>query len=241
MRLLVQCNFNKDLEIKTMGKSGRFRPFAIIFYGTQEELIQIIRTYRESIAHYAYITHDKDVYEEDLFNEEKQEFVHKKGEIEKVHIHILVDFFNGHTITAVKRMFTTELDKPRVEVIGDRVAQFRYLTHKDNPEKYQYPDSDITADDINYYEKLCITGDKIDGDNKAELIINDLLRGISPRIMVARYGRDFVIHMKQYEECAQAIKFYDFNENARKAMEADRKLNERIEKQLEMENPFKEE
>ena len=79
-----------------MGKSGRFRPFAIIFYGSQDELMQIIRTYRESIAHYAYITHDKDVYEEDLYNEEKQEFVHKKGEIEKVHIHILVDFFNAH-------------------------------------------------------------------------------------------------------------------------------------------------
>lgn len=224
-----------------MGKSGRFRPFAIIFYGTQEELIQIIRTYRESIAHYAYITHDKDVYEEDLIDEETNEYVHRKGEIEKVHIHILVDFFNAHTITAVKRMFTTELDKPRVEVIGDRVAQFRYLTHKDNPEKYQYPDSDITAYDINYYEKLCITGDKIDGDNKAELIINDLLRGISPRIMVSRYGRDFVIHMKQYEECVQAIRFYDSHERALKSYEAEQRLKAQADKQLEMENPFKNE
>ena len=178
------------------------------------------------------------MYEEDLYSEEKQEFVHRKGEIEKTHIHILVDFFNGHTITAVKRMFTTELDKPRVEVIGDRVAQFRYLTHKDNPEKYQYPDSDITAYDINYYEKLCITGDKIDSDNKAELIINDILRGISPRIMVARYGRDYVIHMKQYDECAQAIRSYDYNEDIRKRVENDRKLSERIDRQIEMQNPF---
>ena len=59
--------------------------------------------------------------------------------------------------------------------------------------------------------------------------------------MVSRYGRDFVIHMKQYEECVQAIKFFDYNESVRKSMEADRKLSERTERQLEMENPFKEE
>ncbi len=224
-----------------MGKSGRFRPFAIIFYGSQQELMRIIRTYRAAIANYAFITHDKDVYEEDLIDEKTNEYVHRKGEIEKVHIHILVDFFNAHTITAVKRMFTTELDKPRVEVIGDRVAQFRYLTHKDNPEKYQYSDSDIISYDINYYEKLCITGDKIDGDNKAELIINDLLRGISPRIMVARYGRDFVIHMNQYEYCAQAIRHFDSCESARKSYEAEQRLREQADKQLEMEDPFQEE
>lgn len=205
-----------------MGMSGRYRPFTIVFYGSQAELMQIIRTYRPRIAHYAFITHDKDIYEEDLYNEDKTELIHKKGDIAKPHIHFLVDFFNGHTLTAVKRLFTTENDKPRVDVIRDRAAQYRYLIHKDNPEKYQYNAEDIISDDINFYENICIVGDKVDSDNKAEMIINDLLRGISPRIMVSRYGRDFVIHMTQYKDCVEAIRNYDTQEKIRQDALAER-------------------
>ena len=217
-----------------MGNSNRFRPFTLVFYGTQEELMTIIRTYRQRIAHYAYITHDKDIYEDDLYNDDKTELVHKKGDIAKPHIHILLDFFNGHTLTAVKRLFTTENDKPRVDVIHDRVAQYRYLTHKDHPEKYQYDVADIISDDINYYETLCKVGDKPDSDNKAEMIINDLLRGISPRIMVSRYGRDFVIHMKQYEDCVTAIRFYDDMERSRKIALAEQEAKLNTDKQLDI-------
>ena len=204
-----------------MSISGRYRPFTIVFYGTQLELMGIIRTYRARIAHYAFIPHDKDIYDEDLYDEKKETLIHKKGDIAKQHIHLLVDFFNGHTITAVKRLFTTDNDKPRVDVVRDRAAQYRYLTHKDNPEKYQYNTADIISEDINYYEKICIVGDKVDGDNKAEMIINDLLRGVSPRIMVSRYGRDFVIHMKQYQECANEIRYYEADEHIRQKILAD--------------------
>lgn len=105
-----------------------------------------------------------------------------------------------------------------------------------NPEKYQYNSADIISDDINYYEKICIVGDKVDGDNKAEMIINDLLRGVSPRIMVSRYGRDFVIHMKQYQECVNEIRYYEADEHIRQKILADENAN-KIENEL-LQCPF---
>lgn len=190
---------------------NRYRPWTIVFYGTQKELFQILHKYSERIAHYAFAYHDKDVYEEDEYEEDKTTLKHKKGDLKKPHFHLVVDFYNGCTFTAVKKLFTTAEDNPRVSNIVDRVAQYEYLWHKNNPEKYQYSADIVVSDDINYYEKLCITGDKRDSDNIAESIINDLLRKVSPRLMVNRYGRDFVIHMKQYQECADVIANWDLD------------------------------
>lgn len=205
----------------------RVRHFTLIFYGNEGELCKLLRVYSPRIAHYAYILHDKDCYLEDIFEDDKKTIKHNKGDIEKAHFHVLISFHHPHTFTAVKKLFTTEVDKPRVEVVRDMVAQYRYLTHKDNPEKYQYPDRDIESNDINYYEKLTIEGQKRDTDNIAESIINDLIRGVSPRLMVSRYGRDFIIHMKQYQECADLIKQYDFQQSV---YEKNQKL---IEKEME--------
>lgn len=188
--------------------SSRVRPYTIIFYGTEMELKKILRTNYERIAHYAYILHDKDKYLEDL-KDESGNYVHRVGEIEKEHFHIIVDFYNGHTFNAVKRMFTTPTDNPRVEPISDRVAKYRYLIHADDPDKYQYEKTAIVSNDINYYEKLCKNGDRRDSDNLAEQIINDLLAGVSPRIMVSRYGRDYVVHMRQYKDCVDEIRYWD--------------------------------
>lgn len=204
---------------KGTGKgSGRARPWTVVFYGLEAELCAILREYSERIAHFAYILHDRDVYAEDLIDEKTKDVIHKKGEIEKVHFHVLLDFYNGHTFTAVKRLFTTANNNPRVEKIIDRVAQYRYLTHKDDPDKYQYDDDEIYSNDINYYEKLCVVGDRVEVDNKAEQIVNDILRGVSPRLLVSRYGRDYVIHMRQYKDCADEIRLWEM-ENRRRERE----------------------
>ena len=214
----------------------RYRPWTVVFYGTKRELFQILHTYECRIAHYAFITHDRDTYLEDVFESDKTTIKHAKGDLEKEHIHLIVDFFNGHTFTAVKKLFTTETDNPRVEVVGDRVAQFRYLTHKDDPEKYQYPDSDVISNDISYYENLCKHGDKKDTDNIAEQIVNDMLKGVAPRIMVSRYGRDFVIHYRQYQEMADSIRSWDFDSKVR--MEARKAELEPVQLEDQDENVF---
>ncbi len=196
-------------RVSTTGrKSGRVRPFTVIFYGSEIELKKILRDNRERIAHFAYILHDKCVYLDDL-KDDNGDYVHRAGEPEKVHFHVLIDFYNAHTFNAVKRMFTTEVDNPRVEPVSDRVAQYEYLIHKNDPDKYQYPKSAIVSDDINYYEKLCVNGDRRESDNVAEQIVNDMLARVAPRIMVARYGRDYIIHYRQYMEIVDQIRYWD--------------------------------
>ena len=208
MRSVVLCK-NGYKKGVIMDKSSRVRHFSLVFYGTDIELDKLLLTYNCRIAHYAHIKHDKDVYLEDMYEEDGKTLKHKKGELEKVHRHILISFYNAHTFSAVKKLFTTEEDKPRVEKITDIGAMYRYLTHKDNPEKYQYKDTDIVSDDINFYEKVLLEGTKKETDNISESIINDMLKGVSPRIMVSRYGRDYVIHMRQYKDCVQEIREWD--------------------------------
>ena len=184
--------------------STRYRNFSCVFYGSQDELMLIIRKYRCRIVRYAFIHHDRDVYLEDRFNDDGV-LVNKKGDAEKPHIQLLFMFYNAMTDSAVRRLLKTENDNAMVQVTRDIVSQYRYLTHKDDAEKYQYADSDIITDDVNYFESLCVRGQAGDKDMIAENIVNDIIRGISTRILVQRYGRDFIIHMEQYKNCASCI------------------------------------
>lgn len=191
-----------------MANCGRFRHFGIIFYGSALELDTILLRYQARISHYAYILHDKDTFVEEVKDKDGN-VVHEKGELKKAHYHVLVDFYNACSANACKRLFVTTTDNPKVEIINDMVASYRYLTHKDNPEAYQYTSDCINSSDINYYEHMCIIGAKKDSDNIAMQIIEDILKKVNPRILVHRYGRDFVIHMKQYYDCAWEIQEYD--------------------------------
>lgn len=211
-----------------MANSARPRWFCLIFYGSEEELKSLLEKYSVRISHYAYILHDKDIYADDLLRDDGT-YVHKKGEIEIPHFHLLVSFYNGHTLSAVKKLFTTKLDKPRAEVITDKVIQYEYLIHKNDPDKYQYPKTDIVSDNLHYFEKMCIRGDKTDTDEKAVSIVNDILAGISPRILMHRYGRDFIIHYNQYKDMADLIREHDYNERIGKDSSFDRVVERELE------------
>lgn len=191
-----------------MSDKGRFRHFNLVLYCSRRELDAILIKYLCRISHCAYITHDKDIYDNDLIDKDGN-YVHRKGEQEKVHIHMLISFYNGHTFSAVKRLFTTENDNPRVESVNDMVGCFNYLTHKGFPDKYQYLPSDIQYIDEAFYKKLLEEGQKRDTDNVAESIVLDMLNGTSPRIMLARYGRDWAIHRSQYQDVVDAIREWD--------------------------------
>lgn len=206
-----------------MAYTSKYRSYTLIFYGNSKELDFLLLKYATRIEHYAYILHDKDIYAEDL-KDDNGNYVHRKGEIEKPHYHLLVDFYNPCYPNGVKKIFTTELDKPRVERVVDKAAQYEYLIHKNDPDKYQYPKSDIVSPDINFYEHLCINGEKRDTDEKAIAIVGDILAGISPRIIMHRYGRDCIIHYSQYADMADRIRQYEIEERHRaRIVEEDKK------------------
>lgn len=187
--------------------NNRVRHFDIIFYASEFKLIELLNDYKARIAHYVYIRHDSDVYEDDVF--ENDEIVHKKGDLKKPHFHVIIDTYNAATCTAIKRLFTTEEDKPRVMPINDQQAVYEYLWHKNNPEKYQYSKKCLQSDNLDYYERLCVSGQQKDSDNVAIHIVNDILAGVNPRVLCSRYGRDFIIHYNQYKEMAWTIEQWE--------------------------------
>lgn len=187
--------------------SKRSRTFNVVFYGTALQLDKILLYHLDRIVRYAFITHDKDRYTEDI-TDDNGNVIHTKDELKKQHIHLLLDFYNAHTCTAVKKIFTTEEDKPRVECVSDKGAFYRYLTHKDEKNAYKYLDSEIITNDREYYEKVQRAGDKPDRDMIAERIVFDLLDDTDPRTMLNRYGRDYIIHKDKYKDMAEEIRAY---------------------------------
>lgn len=81
--------------------------------------------------------------------------INPTGEPKKPHYHIILNYDNTTTYNNVCKFlepFNCPIPQPLESIRG----YFRYLTHKDNPEKYQYDSSDIVCfngfDSSNYTE-----------------------------------------------------------------------------------------
>lgn len=86
--------------------------------------------------------HDKDINE-------------STGEIKKSHYHVIISYDGPVTISHVKK-FVAYLNCPVPIALESIRGAYRYLTHMDNPEKYQYNDKDIlllNGFDISNYVK----------------------------------------------------------------------------------------
>lgn len=68
--------------------------------------------------------------------------VNPTGEDKKPHYHIILAFGSPTTYNNVKAI-TEELNCPIPIPLESCRGYYRYLTHKDNPEKYQYNENDI--------------------------------------------------------------------------------------------------
>ena len=68
--------------------------------------------------------------------------INPTGEPKKPHFHIIVSFSGPTTFNVVKEI-TDELNATIPIPLESVRGMYRYLTHKDNPEKYQYLESNI--------------------------------------------------------------------------------------------------
>lgn len=111
--------------------------------------------------------HDKDV-EDD-------------GSRKKRHYHLLLAYSSATTLNNIKSWFKAcglpESDLHAVRVCASGVGYFRYLTHKDNPEKAQYDECDIRifndSDELLKKFSKCAS-DKIDDLVRIFQIIDEL-------------------------------------------------------------------
>lgn len=111
--------------------------------------------------------HDKDV-EED-------------GSPKKGHLHLLIAYSSATTLSNIRGWLKAcgmpESDLHSVRVCASAVGYYRYLTHKDNPEKAHYDDKDIRIfnDFGEIFKKFANTeSDKIDNLVRIFQIVDEL-------------------------------------------------------------------
>ena len=68
--------------------------------------------------------------------------INPTGEPKKAHYHVILVYGSPTTFNNVKS-FTDKLNQPIPQALEQVRGYYRYLTHKDNPEKYQYDEQQI--------------------------------------------------------------------------------------------------
>lgn len=87
--------------------------------------------------------------------------VNPTGEEKKAHYHVILRWENTTTYKNVLQI-TNTFNSPIPKKVESVVGMYRYLIHKDNPEKYQYNEDDIicfSGFDLDMFETLK-TGDR---------------------------------------------------------------------------------
>lgn len=136
-------------------------------------------------AHWAYAYHDKD-----------------EGKVP--HWHLLLIFRNAKTLAAAKSLSTTTQNIIDQE-LNSRLSMYRYLTHKDDPDKFQYSDDIVHCDDPEYWNNLSDDVTTTSGE-KAQSIIDDILVGVDPYVMAGRYGYHFMLNYSRLKEYAEEVR-----------------------------------
>lgn len=156
---------------------GKITQFSIVSYRTLEEVQEVLRANANKIRHYAYIKHDKDTDE--------------NGVLRDTHFHILLNTKNANTYQGVNKWFNARDQNANTftQRILDKESAFDYLTHKNDVSKYQYEDSEIKTDSIDYWKNQ-------EKEDTVVSIINDIQNGKKLKDLYPIYGKDLVYHYK---------------------------------------------
>lgn len=107
--------------------------------------------------------------------------VDDEGSLKKGHYHLLLAYSSATTLNNIRGWFRAcgmpESELHSVRVCASGVGYYRYLTHKDNPEKAQYNDNDIRVfnDSDELFKKFSKTAsEKIDDLVRIFQIVDDL-------------------------------------------------------------------
>ena len=183
--------------------------FLISYLPSSDIINDILDKKIKNIKSYAFIYHNKDIYINDILDD-KNEVIHIKGDLKIPHYHIYLRLKVSREPDEIKRWFMPKELKDEnglpynclSQKVKSSVACIEYLTHKNEPEKYQYSENDI----ISYNIDSVLENDAI--DNSID-IVEDMLSGFSTRELVKRYGRDFIYHYSSYSAIVAKIKYED--------------------------------
>lgn len=126
--------------------------------------------------------------------------INPTGEAKKAHFHILLVYSGPTTYNAVAK-FTASLNATVPQALESVRGMYRYFSHKDNPEKYQYNEADITAiNGFNIADLIELTKSEV---NEIKMNILKLVRDVD----ITEYSGlvDFLIDNEMMTEYDVAI------------------------------------
>lgn len=126
--------------------------------------------------------------------------VNPTGEAKKAHHHILLVYSGPTTYNAVAK-FTASLNATIPQALESVRGMYRYFSHKDNPEKYQYEESEIISlNGFNISDLIELTKSEV---NEIKLRILKLIRDVD----ITEYSSlvDFLIDNEMFTEYDIAI------------------------------------
>ncbi len=179
-----------------------------ITYLTSDDLLKIINSKDNIIRNYAFIEHNCDVHETD---DEKKGY--KKGELKERHIHFILLFNFPYKLSTVSNWFKgwmDEKDQPIntfCEPCTDLTAYYRYFTHADDPDKFQYNENQIFCNDPTEFK----TEDN-SCEDKAFIALDLMMNDVTKYEIAKRLGRDFIYH---YSHILQLYEDIQHEERAR--------------------------
>lgn len=174
--------------------ADKSRNFALILY-SEEQIEKGLIEYAEMIKNYAYIFHKG---EGDIENTKKD------------HYHMILKLKNAFLSTSVSKWFSTDEDKAFAIIVDRPKNYFQYMLHQTEKSiedgKIKYDISDVKSNDVNFW-----TGEEIDS---LQMAVFDMLDGMTTRELVAKYGRDFIIHYSSIREVVRAIALQESDKEA---------------------------
>lgn len=162
---------------------------------------------------YLYINHDRDKYIFDVLDENGN-VLHHKGELKKPHYHILLHFNNPRYTNAVAKEL--QIEENLLQKCSSADSYIIYLTHKDEPLKYQYDVSDFSGTLINKVLRVYDTPVDLESQFNGIVDFIEHNRGISYRELgrwCASYGYlgIFLKYQSYFKEIYYEVKpqFYE--------------------------------
>lgn len=182
--------------------------FLVSYLPTAQMAADIIATKEKQVERWAVISHDKDVYEESIFDKDTGKVVHEQGTPKPQHLHIYLKLYQNRQPIEIANWFKIKqpsglpyicLYKP----VYDRIGVIKYLTHNTQKAKkmgkYQYCVDNIIGFG---YEDL---PDNDDPKDNTYYIVEDCLQGVDKLTMLKKYGRDYLYHYTVISQFVQDI------------------------------------
>lgn len=184
-------------SVFTYNPNLQARNWDILTYCERDYILEVLKRHNDVIRAYAFIYHDKFTQYE-LEEKAKKEKVDVSEVSKHPHYHVVIRLTRPIKLGTIKNwFFCTDAEgnkiNTRLKQCDYKIA-FEYLTHKNDPLKYQYPKSDIISNNLPAFKSSKNPDDNISID-----IVDEMLCGTPIYDILQKYGNHFAFRINQYK------------------------------------------